>query len=542
MKTTDIGRAVSPWLTAALCAGLLMGCSDDGSVDIAGSTDSGDGTARTAIVDTSAGPVQGRVENEVEQFLGIPYAAPPVGDLRWRPPESVQPWTETREAVAFGNTCAQTLTLGVFAAPSQNEDCLFLNVFAPGSRTDDAALPVIIWMHGGAILAGGSNDYDGSQLARDGDVIVVTINNRMNVFGFLSLPALDDEGHSFGNYGFMDQQFAFEWVQANIAAFGGDPDNVTISGESAGGKSVWVHLASPTAAGLFDRAIIESGAGPATVDQATAQADGLALAEATGCDSEDAGQTVACLRALSVAEIQAAGSFGGNPVIDGTLITQPLLAAFQSGDFNQVPVIGGATRDENRFFVAVNETSSGQVVTAEQYDSQIAAGYGERAQDVRDAYPLAAYDSPSLALSAVQTDSGIVCPGLALDQAMAEYVPVYIFEFADRTAPVYAPPVSFDFGAYHTGEIQYLFPLFRGATGTAKPLDDAQAALSADMVSYWTTFAAAGDPNASSTPEWPAYSDDSRQYLSLELPEPVTKDISALSDDHHCDLWASLNG
>ncbi|ROO33643.1 carboxylesterase [Salinisphaera orenii YIM 95161] len=534
-------RTASPWLTALLLAGALVGCSDDDDSD-ADIADGGDGADRTAVIETTAGPVRGRVESDVDAFLGIPYAAPPVGELRWRPPESPDAWTDTLDAVAFGNTCAQTLTLGVFAAPSQDEDCLFLNVFAPADRADGAALPVIVWMHGGAILAGGGNDYDGTKLARDGDVIVVTINNRMNVFGFLALPGLDSDDEPFGNYGFMDQQFAFEWVRDNIPAFGGDPDNVTLSGESAGGKSVWVHLSSPTAAGLFDRAIIQSGAGPATVDRATAEADALALAEATDCDSDDAAQTVACLRSLSVAEIQAAGSFGGNPVIDGTLITQPLLAAFQSGDFNQVPVIGGATRDENRFFVAVNETSSGQAVTAEQYRGQIESGYGDRASDVLDAYPLDAYDSPSLALSAVQTDSGIVCPGLQLDRALAQHVPVYIYEFADRTAPVYAPPVSFDYGAYHTGEIQYLFPLFRGATGTAKPLNEAQAALSDDMVSYWTAFAATADPNSSATPDWPAYSEDSPRYQSLELPEPVTRDVSELSDDHHCDLWAAVNG
>jgi len=541
--TNKKNRYAKAWLALAAVAlsGGLSACSDndhDGNTNV----DSGSPVAgRTAVVDTTAGPVQGRVQDNVDEFLGIPYATPPLAELRWRPPQPHEPWADTLDAVAFGNTCAQTLTLGVFAARSDHEDCLFLNVFAPADRSPDSGLPVMIWMHGGAILAGGSNDYDGSKLADDGNMIVVTINNRMNVFGFLALPGLDSEGHTFGNYGFMDQQFAFQWVQDNVAAFGGNPDNVTISGESAGGKSVWVHLASPTAVGLFHRAIIQSGAGPGTIDLTTAEANGEALAQATDCANADPAQTVACLRSLSVAEIQAAGSFGGNPVIDGTLITQHSLDAFRSGNFNRVPVMAGATKDENRFFVAVTEMSNGQALSADQYTQQIQTQYGDNADEVLAQYPLSDYDSASLAASAVQTDSGIVCPGLQYDRALAEYVPTYIFEFADRTAPVYSPAVSFDYGAYHTGEIQYLFPLFHGATGTPQPLNDAQKELSDDMVSYWTRFAAAADPNSSAAPVWPAYTDDAGKYQSLDLPEPTTDDVTQLSASHHCDLWDALS-
>jgi|GEM_PF-6670166 len=185
--TNKKNRYAKAWLalTAVALSGGLSACSDN---DHDGNTNEGSGSpvaGRTAVVDTTAGPVQGRVQDNVDEFLGIPYATPPLAELRWRPPQPHEPWADTLDAVAFGNTCAQTLTLGVFAARSDHEDCLFLNVFAPADRSPDSGLPVMIWMHGGAILAGGSNDYDGSKLADDGNMIVVTINNRMNVFGFL---------------------------------------------------------------------------------------------------------------------------------------------------------------------------------------------------------------------------------------------------------------------------------------------------------------------------------------------------------------------
>ena len=266
---------LSRYAIAAVLTGALLGTS---TLAVAHSSSR---STHTGVVQTTNGPIRGVRENGISVFLGIPYAAPPVGSLRWRPPQSPQRWRHTLDTNAFAKTCAQSNTLGVFAAASTDEDCLYLNVFAPdqdsghgvphgwgknafghnhgGGHGRKNGLPVMVWIHGGGHFDGESNDYDGRKLATDGDVVVVSINYRLNVFGFLSHPALDSERHTFGNYGFMDQQFALKWVQRNIAKFGGDPRNVTIFGESAGGGSVFAAMASPTAKGLFQKAIAESG-------------------------------------------------------------------------------------------------------------------------------------------------------------------------------------------------------------------------------------------------------------------------------------------
>ena len=265
----------------------------------------------TAIVATYEGPVRGYQTPGVDVFLGIPFAAPPIGELRWRPPAPPVPWVKPLDAVAFGGRCVQTNTFGVFAAPSENEDCLYLNVYAPHLATSPAnrarpngqtLRPVMVWIYGGGFFDGESDDYDGTRLAIEGDVIVVTINYRVNVFGFLGHPALDAEGHAAVNYGLMDQQAALRWVQRNIRAFGGNPDNVTIFGESAGGSSVLFQLASPAAAGLFHRGIAHSPAFvPAQATLTEAEARGHQFAEALGCSDQSAG----CLRSRSVKDIIA---------------------------------------------------------------------------------------------------------------------------------------------------------------------------------------------------------------------------------------------
>ena len=224
-------------------------------------------------VDTRQGPVEGFTAKGALQFLGIPYAAPPVGDLRWRPPQPAAAWTGVRQATRFGPACAQVTTLGVFAGPANaNEDCLTLNVFTP--RLGAAAkAPVIVWIHGGGNVDGASSDYDASRLASLGDTVVVTINYRLGLFGWLAHPALDAEGHPFGNYGLLDQQLALKWVRDNISAFGGDPGNVTLGGQSAGSVDAEAQVASPLAAGLFQRAIFQS---------IVADGQPLASAEKTG--------------------------------------------------------------------------------------------------------------------------------------------------------------------------------------------------------------------------------------------------------------------
>src|SRR5271166_3344797 len=211
------------------------------------------------LVDTKEGPVKGFLKDGVAEFLGIPYATPPVGDLRWMPPKPHAPWTAVLDATGYGPTCAQITTLGVFAGPANNnEDCLYLNVFTP-SLGSPSRLPVIVWIHGGGLVDGESNDYDASKLASDGKTVVVTINYRLSLLGWFAHPALDAEGHLFGNYGTLDQQLSLKWVKRNIGEFGGDKNNVTLGGQSSGASSTASNVVSPLAAGLFDRAIVESG-------------------------------------------------------------------------------------------------------------------------------------------------------------------------------------------------------------------------------------------------------------------------------------------
>src|SRR5882724_470089 len=274
-------------------------------------------TAQAAPVVTAEGPVEGFAKNGVTQFLGIPYAKPPVGALRWMPPQPVAKWTGVRRAYKFGPTCAQVTTLGPFAGPpNSNEDCLYLNVFTKDTK---AKLPVLVWIHGGGYFDGASNDYDPTKLVTRGKLVVVTLNYRLNLFGFMAHPALDGEGHAFGNYGIMDMQAALKWVQRNIAGFGGDPNNVTLGGQSAGAGASAANVFSPGAKGLFHRAIFQSGGYTPFVPKSVAEEKGKKFAAAAGCTSGDVAK---CLRALTAAKIAAlAGSASEtSPLITNTMV------------------------------------------------------------------------------------------------------------------------------------------------------------------------------------------------------------------------------
>lgn len=532
--------AIRMFLMATAFAGLALVLSACGG----GQHD--DGKAPT--VATTEGPVRGAVANGVMTFLGIPYAAPPVGDLRWMPP-APPAHHALLEAVAFGKRCAQINTLNVFAAPSYEEDCLYLNVFAPVNAASQGKRPVMVWLHGGGLFDGESNDYDASKLARDGGAVVVSINYRLNVFGFLAHPALDNEGHTFGNYGIMDQQAALRWVQNNIGAFGGDPKNVTLFGESSGGESTLANMISPTAQGLFQRAIVESGPVISPLipgwdkDVPTAEDFGRRFATAVGCPD----QRAACLRSLSVRDILTkSGDFQTTQtIVDGTTLPVHFATAFPSGQFNRVSLLIGTNRDEWRWSNAVVELATGKPLAASDYPTAIAGTFGQaHAAQVIKHYPLSSYGSPSLALSAAQTDGGFSCPMRLMTKQVASFgVATYAYEFNDRTAPTYMAPVSFPYGAAHTLEVQYLFPLYHGATGTPQPLNEQQKKLSDAMVSYWTTFAQYGNPNSDKAPFWPAYADApaSDNWQSLQLPKPVTTPTGDYAAEHQCDFWDTLN-
>ena len=493
----------------------------------------------SGVVRPPAGAVQGLVHDGIAEFLGVPYAAPPVGPLRWRPPQAIPRWPNTLRATKFGNTCAQQQR-GVFAAPSNTEDCLYLNVFTPQTKwSGPHKRPVMVWFYGGGLFSGESNDYDGKKLARRGDVVVVTLNYRVGAMGFLSHPAINAEGHSFANYGIMDQQLALKWVQQNIAAFGGDPNNVTIFGQSGGGTAVMANLASPKSAGLFHRAIVESGTRIAVTRPATALKAAQDFATAAGCTD----QSAKCLRSLSVEQVlnNQAGivSYVADfPSVDGTIITRTAYESFSKGLFNRVPILTGLVQDEQAFFMP--ELRTKKPLTADEFDHYAKSFGAEHAQKLMNKYPLANYPSPSLAEIAM-AQGFKACTARLLNRAWTKYVPVYAYEFRDRTAPSYFPEFSYPMRAYHTSELQFLFPLFRGGQGTAHPLSPAQEKLSDQMVDYWTTFARSGTPERSGArtpPPWARYSEEKDNFQSLELPEPRAAD--GYGKTYDCALWDTI--
>jgi len=476
------------------------------------------------------GQIRGESSGGIDEFLGIPYAAPPVGPLRWRAPQPPAAWRGIRAATQFAPHCAQPI--GVFGRASRSEDCLYLNVFAPAGHRG-SAIPVVVWIHGGGFVGGESDDYNPSRLVADG-VMVVTINYRLGALGFLAHPALADHpGGPTGDYGLMDQQAALRWVRDNISAFGGDPHNVTIAGESAGGQSVLLQLASPGARGLFAKAIAESGGyAVSPTPLAAAEAVGRAFAAKAGCAS----QTAQCLRSLPVAKILAAEDpSGASADLDGFVVTQSQKAAFTSGNFSHVPVIDGSNHDEWRLFVAL-ATFEGHPVTAAGYQSAIASTLHVShsiAAIIATQYPLGSYQSPAMAMSTLGTDGIFACPTLLLDQAMSRFTPTYAYEFSDESAPSSYPSPGFAYGATHAAELQYLFGMPTGAHGT---LSAQQQRLAAMMRQEWANFAKSGVPSAPGVPAWPRFTAGSQTMLSLVPPMPATQ--AGFSAEHHCSFWA----
>ncbi|MGH2944604.1 MAG: carboxylesterase/lipase family protein, partial [Solirubrobacteraceae bacterium] len=491
----------------------------------------------TPVVTVAEGAVRGRATGPADEFRGIPYAAPPVGPLRWRPPQRPAAWSGERDATQFGPRCAQPAT--PFGPASSSEDCLYLNVFAPAGRKHGGeGHPVMVWIHGGGLSIGASDDYDPAKLVADGTV-VVTINYRLGALGFLAHPALPDRpGGSSGAYGLMDQQAALRWVQRNIRAFGGDPRRVTIAGESAGGFSVLAHVASPRARGLFARAIVQSGAFLTQTPLKEAETAGEAFAAKVGC----ADQTAACLRGVPLSIVQANDALplnGVSGVVDGAVLEQSIGTALASGQFNRVPIINGTTRDEVRLFTAISELQ-GAPVTEANYETVIASTLGvsaDVAAVVATEYPLSAYPSPAVAFSAVGTDALFACPALEVDKWASRFVPTFAYEFNDENAPQqYLPPVSFPYGAAHASEIPYLFDL--PTAPIAATLTAQQERLATSMRRYWAHFAARGFPSPATEPWWPRFDSDSRRMLSLIPPQPqVETDFAA---EHRCGFWASI--
>ena len=496
------------------------------------------------VVRTHNGLVKGFRTAAAREFLGIPYAAPPVGALRWRPPRAAANWRGVRLARKVGANCAQTGNIGTgVPSTSTAENCLFLNVYTPRSVPSGSArprLPVMVWIHGGGFTGGAGSIYDGSVIASKAHVIVITINYRLNAFGFLALPSLDSEhGNSSGDYGLMDQQAALAWVRANARAFGGNARNVTIFGESAGGASVCANMASPTASGLFVRAIAESGCLFPAQTRLAADQQGTALAASLGCSHK--ATAAACLRHKSVSAILKADATGGwGPVAGSRTLPVSPTVAFISGHYAHVPLLQGTNHDEGRLFVALGFDLAGHPITKKQYPTLIKARFGAKAApSILAKYPLSAYKSPDLAFSAVSTDSGFSCPALGADE-LAARTGVYAYEFSDPNPPNdFGVTFTFPLGAAHSTELQYVFgkiPFF----DVTPPFKPAQLALSNQFIGYWTRFAATGNPNGRSAPRWPKFVRKAPRIQEL-IPSAIAPETGAkFSAFHQCAFWLAL--
>jgi para-nitrobenzyl esterase len=404
-----------------------------------------------------------------------------------------------------------------------------------------------VWIHGGGLTQDAARNYDPAKLAADG-VVAVTINYRLGALGFLAHPALASRpGGPAGNYGLMDQQAALRWVQHNIEHFGGDPDNVTIAGESAGGLSVLAHLVSPGSRGLFHKAIIQSGAFALNQQPlAAAETAGQAFATAAGCPGQTA-QTAACLRHLPADDLVSPNFIEIPGVVDGKVLTEPIGTALAAGRFARVPVLNGTNHDEEAIFVSIGLTVSGgtdvlipqQPVTASNYQANIAdvlAVPAARAAAIAAEYPPAAYPTPAAAFSALVGDANFACPALQIDQQTAQRVPTFGYEFNDDNAPqVFTPPGLVPPVATHASELQYLFDLPNAPVPT--PLNTGQQALAASMRAAWANFAARGNP-ATAAVSWPSFGGAHHaRMLSLVPPQPQVE--TNFAGRHHCAFWAA---
>ena len=486
--------------------------------------------ASAGPVKTKAGAVEGitAAGSNVRVFKGIPFAAPPVGDLRWKPPQPPAPWDGVRKATEFGARCMQARVFDDMIFRDENsEDCLYLNVWTP-ARGDTDRLPVMVWIYGGGFQAGSASEprQDGERLAGKG-VVVVGFNYRLGVFGFLSHPELTAESpnHASGNYGLLDQVAALRWVKDNIAVFGGDPGNVTIFGESAGSFSVSAMMASPLARGLFHRAIGESGAffpaGPAGLGApplAVSEQTGGAFAKALGAES------LAALRAKPAEEVLKATKGGPmlrfGPNVDGYLFVKNPRETFANGEQSHVPLLAGWNADEIRAGIVLADPRP----TAASFTAQTRSRYGEHADAILSVYPASTDDEAIESAAALGSDMfiGFSTWKWLEVHGQSGQSPVYRYSF-DRKIPIAPdtkingkPATAKDVGARHAGEIEYVFGQLDSVPKVT--WDKSDRALSDQMMSYWSNFATSGDPNGSSLPSWPRY-EKSTGYQVMHLDE-----------------------
>lgn len=536
------GRAL---VGVACCAVLAAACGSSGPVNSATtatpSASSGEVSGNPLVIRTADGLVRGLSTASTRQFLGIPFARPPTGSLRWQAPEPPKAWTSTFAAVNAGPECPQIVP--VVNAFAGSENCLHLNVFAPKSPSTKL-LPVMVWIYGGGFTVGSSTDDSPANFAASDNTVTVSFNYRLGPLGFLALPALANESpiRSTGDLGLLDQQAALRWVQANVAAFGGNPRNVTIFGESAGGMSVCAQLLSPLSKGLFEKGITESG--PCTLPSLPvgfAESEGARLASTLGCPT--GAQMLPCMRSKPAKQIIEAMPpdpsfvFGSgaawDPVADGVVLPANPIAALDAGRFHHVPMIVGANRDEGRLFVALHDNAVGKNLADARWASAVNGYFGATlGPKVQRQYPLAAYPDAGAALGQAIGDATLACPAVASAQILRKYVPVYEYEYTQTPNPFILPTPGIVLGAFHSSELPYVFdgPVLSSGHFTFTP---AQQRLATAISGAWARFAATGDPSGGGL-SWPRLRSAEGRYLVLNTPTAVKTGMK----QKHCAFWA----
>jgi len=478
--------------------------------------------ADSLTVKTEQGTVHGKLINEskVRAFLGIPYAAPPVGELRWKAPQPAEKWTGVRDATKFAARCGQWPIWKdyIFLDDGPSEDCLHLNVYVPASAKTGSGLPVMFWIHGGAYAAGSGSEprYTNSGLPLRG-VVLVTVDYRMGVFGFLASEDLVKEGGgSAGNYGLMDMIAALKWVRANIARFGGDPDNATIFGESAGSFAVSTLMASQVTQGLFKKAIGESGA-PFSNVLSTASLEERAKRDQEWVESLGV-KNLAELRAMTTSELTDAESKKPvgwfSPVIDGRLLTEDVPEVYAAGKQAHVPLLAGWNRDER-----AGTLSKG--MTAEKWKAFAAEHYGQKADEFLAAFPGRTDDEAVQSADAFTTEQFIGLGTWRWVEAQVKTggAPVYRYDFELPATPSEMHPEGKY--AWHSDELEYVFGTLDTRHGATWRPEDRK--LSEEMMDYWTNFAKTGDPNGEGLAHWPRY-DKNGEILHLDKTVSSSKD------------------
>lgn len=466
-------------------------------------------------VEVAGGTIEGVERDGIFAYKGIPFAAPPVGDLRWKAPRPVEAWTGVKDADAYACGCMQDASMAAMTGAPANfsEDCLYLNIWT-GARKVDERRPVMVWIHGGAFVGGmtGTPMFDGTKFAQKG-VVLVSLAYRLGVFGFMAHPELSGEsGRGSGTYGLQDMIAGLQWVKDNIGRFGGDPSRVTIFGESAGGIAVGMLAAAPPAKGLFQRAISESGgsfAPPRVVEGAGMNVPSLKLAESDGESflKKLGVDGIEAARALPAERIQesAGGGMGGGasfwPVADGYVIPGDPYELYTRGEFNDTPILAGTNSNEGGLFMR-------GPATPDRFEQQIRSGYGERADVILEAYPHATDAEAARASADVFREFAFSWPTWAwarLQSRMGKGK-VFLYYYDHRT------PRSPD-GANHADEVPYVFGNFGGLGGEPRPED---LALSEMIQAYWIHFADKGDPNGPGLPDWPNFTEEDQKVLYFD--------------------------